>query len=59
MPYAGVTVFILFFGLALLDALRDGQWFRALLWIAAGAAFWLLERRGRLARARRRGAGSP
>ncbi len=40
----GVTVFILFFGVALLDAVRGGHWTRGLFWIAMGSVFWLLER---------------
>lgn len=47
----GLTVFILFFGVALLDALGHGHWGRALFWVAMGAAFWVLDRaRRRLSR---------
>ena len=41
----GMTIFVLFFGIALLDAVRSGEWPRVLFWIAIGAAFWILERR--------------
>jgi hypothetical protein len=34
-----VTVFLLFFGIALLDSLKSGQWLRALLWLALGLVF--------------------
>lgn len=40
----GLTVFILFFGIALLDAVGGGHWARALFWVAMGAVFWLLDR---------------
>ena len=44
MPRPGLTVFVLFFGIALLDALRGGHWWRALFWLLIGALFWLLDR---------------
>jgi hypothetical protein len=44
MKYAGVTVFVLFFGLSLLDAFRNQEWLRAALWLGAGCAFWALDR---------------
>lgn len=34
-----VAVFLLFFGIALLDALREGEWLRATLWLALGLVF--------------------
>jgi hypothetical protein len=34
-----VSVFLLFFGISLLDALQSGQWLRALLWLALGLVF--------------------
>jgi hypothetical protein len=46
MRYAGVTIFILFFGVSLVDAFANGEWGRAALWLAAGVAFWALERFG-------------
>ena len=42
LPGPGITVFVLFFGLALLDALRAGDWVHAAFWVAIGAAFlWM------------------
>ena len=40
----GLAVFVLFFGIALLDALRGGHWLRAIFWLLIGALFWLLDR---------------
>lgn len=34
-----VTVFLLFFGLALLDALRSHDWLRSVFWCAIGIVF--------------------
>jgi hypothetical protein len=45
MSSPGLTIFVLFFGLSLVDALSGGNWPRALFWVGIGAAFWLLERR--------------
>jgi hypothetical protein len=42
-----MTIFILFFGIALLDALRGGEWPRVAFWVAIGLVFFLMERRGR------------
>lgn len=39
MPGPGVTVFVLFFGLALLDAFRAHDWAHAAFWVAIGAVF--------------------
>lgn len=44
MKSTGLTVFVLFFGIALLDALRGGEWPRVIFWLAIGAGFWALER---------------
>ena len=43
MSRPGTTIFILFFGVALLDALRGGAWPRVVFWVGIGAAFWLME----------------
>jgi hypothetical protein len=43
MGNAGLAVFVMFFGISLLDALTGGHWLRALFWIAMGAAFWALQ----------------
>ena len=45
MKYPGMTIFLLFFGLSLLDALWGGHWLRAAFWIAMGLVFWGLDRR--------------
>ena len=49
----GFTIFLLFFGVAMLDALQGGAWTRVAFWACIGAAFWLIERWG-LARQQRR-----
>ena len=36
---ANVTIFLLFFGMSLLDALRSHDWLRALLWLALALVF--------------------
>jgi hypothetical protein len=36
---AGFVVFVLFFGISLLDAFRDGNWFRSIFWIGMGVVF--------------------
>jgi hypothetical protein len=40
-----LTIFILFFGIALLDAIRGGYWLRILFWLVIGAVFFLADRR--------------
>ena len=57
MRYTGVTIFLLFFGLSLLDALWGGHWLRAGFWIAMGLAFAAMDsvRRGRSKNAERTG----
>lgn len=52
MAYAGVTVFLIFFGVSLLDALWGGHWIRAGFWIVIGAAFWALDRMRREGRSK-------
>ena len=47
MKYPGMTIFVLFFGVSLLDALWGGHWVRAAFWLGMGSAFWALERMGR------------
>lgn len=44
MRHEGLTVFLLFFGLALLDAITTGRWVQAAFWIAVGACFVVLDR---------------
>ena len=38
------TIFILFFGIAFLDAVRGGQWPRILFWVVIGILFFLADR---------------
>jgi hypothetical protein len=59
MRHEGVTVFLLFFGLALLDAIADGQWLRAGFWVAVGVGFVLLDRRSDRGRPVRRSGVHP
>jgi len=42
-----VTIFLLFFGISLLEALSGGHWVRAAFWIALGLMFWALDRKRR------------
>jgi len=39
----GVTIFIIFFGIATLDALNHGHWLRIAFWLAMGAGFVALD----------------
>ena len=39
MRYPGVTVFILFFGIALLEALTHGHWLKVAFWLGMGLLF--------------------
>ena len=40
-----LAVFIVFFGIALLDAIRGGHVLRILFWLGIGAIFFLADRR--------------
>ena len=40
---AGFTIFLLFFGMAAVDAVQTGNWFRAVFWVAVGCAFLYLD----------------
>ena len=42
-PGSAFTVFLLFFGIALLDAISNGQWVITLLWLLAGFCFLLAD----------------
>jgi len=48
MMYPGFTIFLVFFGISLLDALWGGHWVRALFWVAIGVLFFVLDRIRRL-----------
>jgi hypothetical protein len=39
MKHPGFTIFLVFFGISLLDALWGGHWAIALFWIAMGLVF--------------------
>lgn len=43
MRHEGLTVFLVFFGIALLDAIAEGHWMRAIFWLAVGVCFALLD----------------
>ena len=40
-----MTVFLAFFGIALLDALRGGYWLRVLFWLGIGVLFFFADLR--------------
>lgn len=44
MRSPGLTIFVVFFGISLLDAVWAGHWIRALFWVGIGIAFWLMDR---------------
>jgi hypothetical protein len=50
MARPGFVVFLLFFGIAFLDAVRGGQWPRVAFWLLIAALFWFLDHRGMPAR---------
>lgn len=43
MRHRGLTIFLVFFGIATLDALTDGRWPRIAFWLAMGVGFALLD----------------
>jgi Flp pilus assembly protein protease CpaA len=43
MPRAGLTIFIIFFGLATLEAITDGRWLRIAFWLTLAGIFALLD----------------
>ncbi len=45
MMRTNLTIFVLFFGIALLDAIRGGNWLRIIFWLVIGALFFLADRR--------------
>lgn len=48
-----MTIFILFFGVALIEALRGSQWSQVAFWVAIAVLFFLIERWGSLRAGRR------
>lgn len=54
MKHPGVTIFLVFFGVSVLDAFRGGHWPRILFWVGIGLAFWAME----LGRHRKAGGGT-
>jgi hypothetical protein len=46
-----LTIFLLFFGIALLDAIRGGHWLRVAFWLLVGALFYVADRRQPASRA--------
>lgn len=42
-PGPGFTIFILFFGLALIDAIRIHDWLKVSIWIGIGLVFLLAD----------------
>ena len=49
-PYAGITIFILFFGASLLDAVSGARWLRVIFWLGMGVCFLVLDAGGFLSR---------
>ena len=48
MGNPGMAIFVLFFGISLIEAFRAGRWGVAALWLAAGALFWMMDRMRRV-----------
>lgn len=44
MNSPGLSVFIMFFGLSLVEAFWSRNWVSAGIWLACGALFWALDR---------------
>jgi hypothetical protein len=53
MSYPGLTIFLVFFGISLLDALWGGHWTRAIFWVSTGVVFFIMDRSRRAGRADR------
>jgi len=45
VPGSATTIFLLFFGVALIDALVGGSVYAILFWLAVGAVFFAADRR--------------
>ena len=46
MSWPGITMFLLFFSIATMDALTSRNWFRIVFWIAMAIAFAALDYMG-------------
>ena len=42
-PYAGITIFVVFFGASVMDAISGARWTRVLFWTILGLAFLVLD----------------
>jgi hypothetical protein len=42
MPNPGMAIFVLFFGMSLVEALGRRDWSTAAFWLGCGVAFWLV-----------------
>ena len=51
MSWPGVTMFLLFFGIATMDALTSRNWLRIAFWVLMAAAFAVLDWWGQQRRA--------
>ena len=43
MSWPGITMFLLFFGIATMDALTSRNWIRIVFWVAMAIAFAVLD----------------
>lgn len=43
MSWPGITMFLLFFGIATMDALTSRNWLRIVFWVAMGVGFAALD----------------
>ena len=44
MIHPGMAIFVVFFGISLLEALVGGHWLRAAFWVGMGLVFLVLDR---------------
>jgi membrane protein implicated in regulation of membrane protease activity len=52
MSWPGITMFLLFFGIATMDAFTSGNWLRIVFWVAMGIVFAMLDWWGQRRRVR-------
>jgi hypothetical protein len=48
VKHQGLTIFVLFFALSLLDALQGGRWVLAMGWLLLGLFFLAMDRPGKV-----------